>query len=45
MCVKNVELIAKIRPLEYYRNPDNVCSVVFILPLVLACALFLKKKN
>jgi len=42
MCVKDVERLSKIRPENYYRNPDNICSVVFVLPLILV-AVFLKK--
>ena len=35
MCLDEVEKIAKIRPEKYYgQSNDNICSVIFILPLI-----------
>lgn len=42
MCLKEVERIAKIRPDKYYISNDNICSVVFILPLLLVFAFRLR---
>ena len=43
MCVDEVKRIAKIRPSEYYKQTDNICSIVFVLPLLLFAAV--KKKD
>lgn len=39
MCIDEVERLAKITPEAYYCNNDNICMVVFVLPLLLGLAI------
>jgi hypothetical protein len=39
MCLEEVTKIAKIRPDKYYgESNDNICTVVFVLPLIVVFA-------
>lgn len=43
MCLEEVQKIARIRPEKYYgETDDNICTVLFIMPLVLAAALIVR---
>lgn len=42
MCYREVNRTANIRPENYYSNPNNICSIIFVVPLVLI-AVFRKR--
>jgi hypothetical protein len=44
ICKKHVIEIAKIQPDVYAKSPNNICSIIFILPVILIGALVLGRK-
>lgn len=44
-CVSEVNKQAAITAQQYYASPNNICTITFILPFVLAFALFEWKKR
>lgn len=39
LCLDEVERLEKIKPQYYYSKPDNICALVFILPLLVFASL------
>jgi hypothetical protein len=44
MCIDDVARIASIRPERYHGKVDSLCSIVFVLPLILFAAFYKNRK-
>ncbi len=44
-CISEAHRLAAVKPQNYYGNPNNVCSLVLVLPLLLGLALFESRRT
>lgn len=45
LCINSTAKIANIRPQNYFQKDENICSVVFIIPILLSAAFIYQKKK
>jgi glutamyl/glutaminyl-tRNA synthetase len=45
LCINSTAKIANIRPKKYYTKDENICSIVFIIPMLLSAAFIYRKKK
>jgi len=45
VCLSDVKRIAKITPESYYTSGQNMCSVIFVLPMIIVAAFFFRNRS